>query len=199
LEFSLQRNRLGKDLDGAGVLSELDRIAARDEEEGLLACARAFVGSPVEQVEALAKEWFETQLLPRLYPPVRQLVEFLHERGMRVFLISSSYEQALFPAAEALGIPRKRVIGIRFQEVDGRVSELRVGPLPFRAAKARELHEHTGIPPVLVVGSSADHRELLEAAIHLSLVINPSTEQRRDGAPSLATTAARHDWPILHL
>lgn len=197
LAYAAEKGALGPDPEG--LLDQIRRVTSLDQEDGLQAQAMAFAGLEVARVEELARDFFREQLSASLHPAMAELLSWLHSLGVRVFLVTANFEHAVLPAAEHLGISPLRVIGVRLRVLEGVLQGLRIGPIPFRSGKARELHEHTGRAPRLVLASGSDDRELLEAATDLAIAVNPSPRQRRDGAASLARHAAEVGWPILRL
>lgn len=199
LEWCSRTRVLPGEDGGAGVFEAYRRTREQDEEAGLMACATAFVGLPVARLEELSRGFSREFVEPLVYPAMRELLEWLQGRGVAVYVVTASYRHAALPGAAALGIPPERVVGIRLREVGGVVTGERLGPVTFRGFKASELEAHAGGPPVLAMGNGSNDRELLEAATHMAVAINPSTSARRDGTASLAAAAAGHGWPVLRL
>lgn len=199
LEDASKNRRLAGDDGGAGVYDAYLETRARDEGEGLMACATGFVGLREERVAELSADYAAREVVPRIYPAMRQLFDWLHGQGARVFVVTASFEHAVRAAAADLGVPPERVVGIRLAVEDGVVVEERVGPITYRGGKPAALQAVCGSAPVLAMGNGSNDRELLEAATHLAVAVNPSPRPRRDGTCSLAARAEELGWPVLHL
>jgi len=60
-------------------------------------------------------EQFLRQHPPKLTPGIAELIEFLHEKGVHVYLISGGFTCVILPVAEDLGIPGGRVFANELQ------------------------------------------------------------------------------------
>ena len=199
LEDSSRRRVLAGEGGGAGAYEAYLATREADEGAGLMACATAFVGLTEARVQELAADYAARDVVPRIYPEMRQLFAWLHGQGARVFVVTASFEHAVRAAAGALGVPPERVVGIRMAVEDGIVTDQRVGPITYRGGKPAALRAVSGAAPVLAMGNGSNDRELLEAATQLAVAINPSSKPRRDGTPSLQDAAERYGWPTLRL
>lgn len=197
LQDASKNRRLAGEDGGAGAYEAYLETRARDEGEGLMACATGFVGLAEDRVVELAADYAAREVIPRIYPAMRELFGWLHAQGARVFVVTASYEHAVRAAAGDLGVPPERVVGIRLAVEGGVVMPERVGPITYRAGKPAALRAVSGAAPVLAMGNGSNDRELLEVASHLAVAVNPSTTTRRDGTPSLLARAQELGWPVL--
>jgi phosphoserine phosphatase len=196
---SRDRLLLGED-GGAGVFDAYVETRAQDEGRGLEACALGFVGLTEARVAELAADYAAREVIPHIYPAMRQLFDWMHGVGARVFVVTASFEHAARAAAGAMGVPPERVIGIRLAvDEEGVVTDRFVGPITYRGGKPAALRAVSGAAPVLAMGNGSNDRELLEAATHLAVAVNPSAKTRRDGTISLAGRAEELGWPVLEL
>ncbi|MBI3551153.1 MAG: hypothetical protein HY077_01435 [Elusimicrobia bacterium] len=125
----------------------------------------------------------------REVPEVRDLARLLLSAGFDVWIIDLDAQPLLTAFAVSYGIDPTRVIGIRqvqFRDkLTGKVEE----PVPIRSGKVDAFVSALGRPPALVVGASAEDRELLCYGTGLRLVLDRGDKVFRD-------YASRRGWLI---
>ncbi len=107
-----------------------------------------------------------------VYQPMIELIELLHARDFRVFIVSGGGTEFIRGLAESVyGIPRERVIGssmkARVQEQDGVVHVMRragIARLNVGKNKVQSIQERIGRRPALAVGNADGDREMLHYA-----------------------------------
>lgn len=130
---------------------------------------------------ALARQVFETAVNPvkklplrrMVYRPQVELIDLLHRRGFRVYIVSGSDQFAMMAISRKyLHVAPERCIGTTFQVrlelAGGRLrfyrTGLRKGDVNLRRVKAKKLMARTGLPPVLAFGNSPGDTWMLRFA-----------------------------------
>lgn len=125
-----------------------------------------------------------------LSPNVEELVSTLHERGVKVFLISGGFRNMILPVAEQLNIPAHRVFAnsIQFDE-DGEYAGFDTDEPTSRdggkAVVIRQIKADHGYNPVVMVGDGATD---LQSRLHSDAFIGYGGVVTRD------VVAAEADW-----
>ena len=97
----------------------------------------------------------------RVHLEMRDLIDDLQRRGVQVWIVTASAEWVAHQVADALRVPRDRVIGVRSRPA-GRFGEIEQ-PMPYGAGKALALRQR-GLSPVLAIGDSGGDVEMLRLA-----------------------------------
>lgn len=148
-------------------------------------------GLPVDEVEALAKEFVAERLLEHLHEPAVQRLRQHLARGDTVVLMSGTLQPIARALAEHLGV--RHVVGTVANERDGRFTGQPPDVHPFDTAKltlARELAAARGLDlaEATAYGDSRHDLPLLRA-------VGEPVAVRPDRA--LAAEAERCGWEIL--
>jgi HAD superfamily hydrolase (TIGR01490 family) len=149
------------------------------------------VGLKTERVRALAAEFVNTEIWPRLYAPTVQRLQHHLRRGDTVVLISGTLEPIARALADALGVQHVRATVCR--ERDGRYGAEPPQIHPFGAVKlelARQLAAEIGadLQQASAYGDSKHDLALLEAVANPVAVLPD---------PRLLATARGNDWDII--
>ncbi len=130
----------------------------------------AFAGMSTDEFNRRVKQWIATaenvQLARRcrdcVYQPQIELLEFLHARGFKVFIVSSGGVEFIRAFVEELyGIPPERVIGssekARYEIHGGEatlVHAAEINSFDDGEAKAENINLHIGRRPIFAFGNS---------------------------------------------
>ncbi len=133
-------------------------------------------GQPLEQVRKWAKQCAENHSQLGLFTGQKNLINFLQQLGVEVYVVTASIKWAVEPAAEYVGIPKENVLGIQTQIIEGVISEQQEGPITYKEGKIEALLKVSqGKPPFFVSGNSSGDLPLLEASTHLRLVVSSAS------------------------
>jgi len=122
----------------------------------------------------------------RFFPPVRELLDGLRERGWEIFLVSASNRWSIAPGARALGVPLDHVLAVDVEVEAGRLTDRVCQPVPTLAGKPELVRRHAGRAPDLACGNSRLDLPLLESA-RLPIAVGP----RKQGSALLDDARAR--------
>jgi phosphoserine phosphatase len=120
----------------------------------------------------------------------RDLIAYLHQQGVEVFVVTASIKWAVEPFAALLGIDFDHVLGIEVKEENGLLTDQGVYPLSLDSGKATVLLNRTqGVRPLLAAGNTTHDAHLIETATHVPLAlssalpgeVNVATESRLAG------------------
>ncbi len=150
----------------------------------------AVEGAQQEDLLALNEEIIP-QILERIRPESRGLIDMHHEAGRDCWIVSASPIEMVDPLAKALGM--EGGIGTRSAVVDGRYTGQLDGPFVYGDGKAEaiaHLAEQRGydLPLCYSYSDSASDLPMMEMVGH-PVAVNP------DGP--LATVANQRGWPIV--
>lgn len=150
----------------------------------------AVEGARQEDLVALNEEILP-QILERIRPESRSLIDMHHEAGRDCWIVSASPIEMVDPLARALGM--EGGIGTRSAVIDGRYTGTLDGPFVYGEGKATaiaRLAEERGydLPLCYSYSDSASDLPMMEMVGH-PVAVNP------DGP--LATVANQRGWPIV--
>ncbi len=147
-------------------------------------------GRNVAEIEREADDWLAEQLIARVYPEAKELVEHHQDEGHLVAIVSGSTTFVVTPLARHLGI--EHILGTRLEEKDGRLTGEVVEPVCFEEGKIHWLSQLVTEQEIDLARSyfytdSITDIPLLELVGH-PVVVNPD--------PRLYREAARRHWPV---
>lgn len=137
-------------------------------------------------VRQAAREYFDGQVAPRIFPEMAELVRVLRATGCQLWAVSSTNNWVVEAGCERLGIPREQVLAACVHSDRGRLTGNLVR-VPSGAGKAAALREVLTPPADAVFGNSIHDQAMLELASH-PFCINPT--------PDLLAVAQDRRWPI---
>ena len=179
-----------------GVLeASLRYKLGRMQFERLLVRAAGYLrGESLAELDEIGERLFAEQVVHKVYPLMRQVVEAHRERGHTLVMSSSALNIHAAPVARALGIPH--VVCNTF-ELDGRglLTGRIAPPIVWGHRKATAVQQFCDANGVQLAQSYfyADGDE--DAAL-MKLVGHPRPVNPRAG---LAALAKANDWPVLHM
>ncbi len=162
-------------------------LAGRVGEEqmcGEMVTIHAGIAEP--RLAKAAREFFETVVVPRIFPEMLELTRRLAAAGCELWAVSSTNNWVVEAGVERFGIPRERVLAACVHVDQGTVSG-RLVRVPSGEGKAVALREVVRRPVDAVFGNSIHDAAMLALAPH-PFCINPS--------PELVTIASEKTWPI---
>jgi HAD superfamily phosphoserine phosphatase-like hydrolase len=169
--------------------------------EAYLWLAQILKGRPLKEVRDWAREAVASYPggLP-VFPWMRDLITFLREAGVEIYVVTASITWAVEPAAALLGIPADRVVGVETAVENGLVTANQHGPITWREGKVEGLLQRTqGRRPFFAAGNTMGDFQLIECATHIHVVNatvargheNYATEQE------LARLGGERNWHVL--
>jgi phosphoserine phosphatase len=180
-----------------------------------------FEGKTYETYKAYCLKVFETAINPvkkrplkdLVYRPMVELIDLLHERGFRVFVVSGSLQFSIMAISEKyFHVESNRCIGSMVEAVaEKRGSKIvftRGGvkpPINLKEGKAIRIKMRTGKVPVLALGNSLGDTWMLSFPAtssyrHLSLVVDHDDPREFVyRKPSLLEMAKERNWGIVSI
>jgi phosphoserine phosphatase len=135
-------------------------------------------GMTTEEFEGIVLDWIGQAQHPRfkrlftdcVYQPQRELMQFLRDRGFRVFIVSGGGIEFMRPWSDlTYGVVPAQVIGssivTEFQMIDGTPTLVRQPKINFiddKAGKPVGIAQHIGQRPILAFGNSAGDLQMLQ-------------------------------------
>lgn len=140
--------------------------------------AQISAGVALSEVRQWAKDCVDRHGA-RIFSPQKQMIQWLQEQDIEVFIVTASIQWAVEPAGEKVGIPFENVIGIQTQtDSQGRVTSEQKGVITWREGKAKALLERTqGVAPLFCSGNTYGDIALLETSQGGRLCIQTQTEK----------------------
>lgn len=126
-----------------------------------------------------------------------QLIEWLHQQKVQVYVVTASVKWAVEPGALRLGIPRERVLGVATQVENGIVTDLQAGTITYREGKATALLEATsGTKPFFSSGNTMGDEHLLEISSDVRLAVRSEAQGHElfETEGKLSQTAENRNW-----
>jgi HAD superfamily phosphoserine phosphatase-like hydrolase len=143
-------------------------------------------GLPEADVIRAAREYFEPNIAPQIFPEIRELVRRLQQSGCDVWAVSSTNEWVIREAMRHFGIRPERILAATVQIRDGIVTE-RLVRVPSGPGKPKAIREVIKKPPDVAFGNSRWDIEMLKMAKH-AFAVNPH--------PDLQVVAREQGWTI---
>jgi phosphoserine phosphatase len=137
-------------------------------------------------VRRAAIEYYDVQVLPNIFPEMRELVGRLQQSGCEVWAISSTNHWVIRAAMRHFDIPENRIIAAHAEVEKGRITD-RLLRVPSGEGKATFIRSMIGTNPDVAFGNSRWDAEMLMLAKH-PYAVNPN--------PELAQVAQDRNWPI---
>lgn len=151
---------------------------------------------PRDELDRLQERFMETVVLPAIRPVARELVEGHQRAGDLCAIVTATNEFVTRPIARAFGV--EHLIGVRVEEIDGRITGRTAGTPSFREGKVVRVHEWLAslgrewdsFPDSVFYSDSINDLALLEQ-VSRPVATNPDAR--------LATIARERGWPIRRL
>ena len=129
----------------------------------------------------------------RPYAEILDLMRVLEEHGIAAWIVSATNVWAVRAMAEALGVAADRVIGMRTQVVDGKITANLDGEAVATWGKVKAIQRtiHPTRRPVLVAGDNITDLPMLEYSADTRLVIDRGVATLRQVAEERAVAGER--------
>jgi phosphoserine phosphatase len=170
---------------------------SKDPRAAYLWLAQVSNGCAIHQVESWAEAAIRTLDVFPVFESQKRLIQYMHDLGYEVYVVTASVEWAVVPAAARLGIPKHRVLGIKTKIQNGFVTSEQDGPITWREGKATAILQATGgARPVFASGNTTGDTALLETATHLQLAVRSRNAHTELAATETALYyhARREGW-----
>ncbi len=120
----------------------------------------------------------------RQRPELKELIQAMQRAGWQTWVISASAQWVVEAAAELYGIPPSRVVAMRREVVDGRITPAILPPVSFSDGKldAYQMFVSRTRPPPFAAGDSLYDWKILEWAEEAHLLVEPAPEPLREFA-----------------
>ncbi len=173
-----------------GAWTRYETLLADDPPAAFSFAVEVMEGIAESDLVAWSRPFVLERFVPRVYPPMRELLDELVGRGVDVWVVSASNTWVVRAAAEALGLDASRVRAFEADVDAGRVTRRVRRPLPVDEGKAEVLRA-AGVRPALAAGNSRHDEAMLEGAASAFVVV----EKNIPGSAGL-DMARRHGWPV---
>jgi phosphoserine phosphatase len=199
--FDHQINHWDLDLPSDPWKHYLD-LKAQNPRSGYLWLAQILAGKSLEEVleknkEAyLAWEQENNKKLP-IYPQQQELISFLKENGVEVFVVTASVAWSVVYGASLYDIPQENVIGVKTKIIDGLVSTEQDGEITYREGKAKAILNRVKPEQLfLCAGNTMGDFELLKASKVISLAVASAdnSEELFSTEQELKQNAINNSW-----
>ncbi len=127
--------------------------------------------------------------------PAALMISRLRDLGYRIVVVSGSPRWAVEVALKPLGIDSSDIVAGQVAVVNGALTDGVIEPLPHGRGKIQAILRRFGAVPHVSVGNGLADLEMLEAASHLKLLVNPTDALLKaceDGA-AYVTPLGEHD------
>lgn len=154
-------------------------------------------GQPIKTVRGWAQDCVEKLAPLPIFAGQKEIIDYLHSKGVQVYVVTASIKWSVEPAAALYDIPHERVLGVTTKIEDGIITEFQEGPITWRQGKVDGLLlASAGIKPILASGNTPGDLALLECASHIRLAMAASTEPAEliEEEKKLAAIAKEKDW-----
>ena len=133
-------------------------------------------GLPEKRIREFAERFVHTNVIPQIFPEMKELVSSLHEAGSDVWAVSSTNNWVIEAAVRTLDIPAQRVLAVGVEIEDG-VATDKLGEMTSGPGKARALRRVLSQPLGVSFGNSIFDLDMLELA-HTAFPVNPNDDLR---------------------
>jgi len=106
--------------------------------------------------------------------PAAAMIARLRDLGYRVVVVSGSPRWTVEVAVKPLGVGPADIVAGQVAVVDGTLTDGVIEPLPHGKGKIQAILRRFGAGPHVSVGNGLGDLQMLEAASHLKLLINPT-------------------------
>ena len=131
-------------------------------------------GLPYAKLRAGAQEFFDSVVVPRIFPELQHLTRQLSTQGCEVWAVSSTNNWVVEVGAAAFGIPAERVLAATLAVEDGLVTD-RLLRVPTDELKQVAIEEVIGRRVDAVFGNSMHDFAMLERARD-AYAVNPNRD-----------------------
>ncbi|MGH1467946.1 MAG: HAD family hydrolase [Bdellovibrionales bacterium] len=178
---------------------DYQREEDKDVKLGLFWLAEILAGFSLEEIRAFG-EAYTKEVRPSFVEHQKEIIKFLIEKNVQVYIVTASVKWTVEAAALELGIPRENVIGVQTEIEDGIITKKQKGYLSWHEGKVDALLDHTnGKKPFFASGNTTSDIPLMKTSTHLRQVVRsvgPDSEIFSGESKALAV-AKEHGWHYL--
>ncbi len=143
-------------------------------------------GIPEAVLEKAAREFFDEQIAPLIFPEMRELTHGLAQSGCELWAVSSTNDWVVREGAGRFGIPQNRILAACVECNDGCATD-RLIRVPTDELKVVAIRDVIGREVDAVFGNSMHDAAMLEIARH-AFAVNPN--------PDLEELATQRGWTV---
>jgi phosphoserine phosphatase len=137
-------------------------------------------------VQQACDEYFAQNILPNIFPEMRELVQRLHATGCDIWAVSSSNQWVIRSAMRYFGISQNRILSAEVAIESGVITD-RLIRVPSGPGKPEALRSVLQSALDCAFGNAIWDREMLAMSKH-PFAINPN--------PNLKEIAIANDWEV---
>lgn len=152
--------------------ADFDRICKEQgRDSALLWLAQIQSGFSMDQMEKWV-QGFLRQSPVKIFLFQKELINWLMDRNVQVFIVSSSLKWILDKALQKYDFPKENIIGVETKVEKNIITDKVVFPAPINKDKVLAFQKRSkGMSPVFVSGNTLSDQALLELATHARLVV----------------------------
>ena len=132
----------------------------------------------------------------------KEIIAWLKEQGVEVFIVTGSTQWSVEPAAELVGLPRENVLGVQTQlDSRGRLTDQPRGPITWCQGKAKALLARTqNVAPIFCSGNTPGDQHLLDISLTSPMAIQTQVKNNVLGQEEqqLRDYAIKKGWHAHH-
>ncbi|MFK8138181.1 MAG: HAD family hydrolase [Bdellovibrionales bacterium] len=153
------------------------KLKAKHPPTAYLWLAQILAGKTIEEVRGYTEAAYRNYELKNktipIFPQQQKLFSWLHEIGVKVFIVTASIKWAVEEGGKFFNIPQERVLGVKTKLIEGKVSLEQDGPITYREGKAEAILEATGgIAPIFCAGNTLGDEHLLKCSQLVRLAVS---------------------------
>jgi phosphoserine phosphatase len=134
-------------------------------------------GKSLAQVRKWADECYQDPTAFPIHQSMHDLVKWLLENRVQVYIVTASIKWAVEPAARRLGLKNENVIGIEVTEKNGLLTDEGIMPLSYGDGKPVVFLNYTKkVRPILAAGNTFSDSYLVDTASHVGLAISSAAQ-----------------------
>ncbi len=167
------QHQIDKNFFSKGSLTWDDYQKEEDKDitKGLFWLAEILEGLSLEEVRRFGDS-FNQEVRPSFIEHQKEIIKFLIEQNVQVYIVTASVKWTVEAAALELGIPRENVIGVQTEIENGIITKKQKGHLSWHEGKVNALLEHTnGKKPFFVSGNTTSDVPMMKISTHLRQVV----------------------------
>jgi len=167
---------------------------------GYLWLNQIHAGLTEEEVRKAAKVFFGLQKQFPYFQEMKNLISFMQEKRVEIYIVSASIRYALEPFVNELNIKPENLIAIETSVENGKITEQAVFPIPYKAGKAEAIKLKLKDQELdFAFGNTTGDLALLQSA-KIPTVISSNSEKsfsQKNSEATLAKFAQEKNWPIV--
>lgn len=113
-----------------------------------------------------------------LYPQQQELIQFLKEKSVEVYVVTASVAWSVVYGASLYDIPQDNVIGVKTKIKDGLVTKEQEGEITYREGKAKAILNRVNPDQLfLCAGNTMGDYELLKASKSVAMAVSSANKE----------------------